>query len=141
MSWRKSSDAMRQALKEVAVPRLRERGFRGSFPHFSRISNGRVDLLTFQFSQYGPQLYIEIASCPAKESDRPSTLRTYHAGLYRRRVGPQPSLDFEGIATSEEARPFANAALGAIESQAEAWWAVPTPVVPPNTSLERTRER
>ena len=99
MTWRKSSDAMRQALKEVAVPRLRERGFCGSFPHFSRIGNARADLLTFQFSQYGPQLYIEIASCPVKDSDGPSTLRTYHAELYRRRVGPQPSLDFEGITT------------------------------------------
>jgi hypothetical protein len=127
MSWRKCSDAMRQALKEVAVPKLRERGFRGSFPHFSRVTNARADLLTFQFSQYGPQLYIEIASCLVKESDGPSKLRTYHAGLYRRRVGPLPSLDFEGIATAEEGRPFARVALGAIESQAESWWAAPTP--------------
>ena len=140
MSWRKSSDAMRQALKEVMVSKLRERGFRGSFPHFSRITNTRADLLTFQFSRYGPQLYIEIASCPAKESDAPSTLRTHHAGLYRRRVGPQPCLDFEGISTSEEARHIAELAFGAIESQAESWWAAPTPAVPPNKSLERTRE-
>jgi hypothetical protein len=137
MSWRQSSDGMRSALKDVVVPALRERGFRGSFPHYARIREHRIDLLSFQFSQFGPNLYIEIGSCPAAGAEQadgtripPAKVRTYHAGLYRRRIGPSPSLDFEGVKEPEDAKPLAAEVLHAINTEGETWWLSPTPIVP-----------
>jgi hypothetical protein len=48
-------------LKSAVVPVLRERAFKGSFPHFRRVTSGGVDLLTFQFDGNGGGFVIEIA--------------------------------------------------------------------------------
>lgn len=48
-------------LKAVVVPKLRDGGFKGSFPHFRRKTEQGVDLLTFQFDRYGGGFVIEIA--------------------------------------------------------------------------------
>jgi hypothetical protein len=84
---------MRRALREHVVPNLRARGFRGSFPHFSRVKSDRIDLLTFQFSIYGPTLYVEIATCgpdgvvyTTGEKIEPHAVRVRHTGT-RRRLG------------------------------------------------------
>jgi hypothetical protein len=58
-------DKMIAALKEIVVPTLRDMGFRGSFPHFRRQRDEQLDLLTFQFSQWGGRFAVEISSCPA----------------------------------------------------------------------------
>ncbi len=55
---------MIKALKEIVVPRLREQGFKGSFPHFRRSSKEKIDLLTFQFDKWGGGFVIEISKCP-----------------------------------------------------------------------------
>ena len=52
---------MDAALKSAVVPKLRELGFKGSYPHFYRDRNGHVDLLSFQFSSWGGRLVSEIA--------------------------------------------------------------------------------
>ncbi len=57
-------ERMVQALKAIVVPRLRETGFKGSFPHFRRPSREKIDLLTFQFDQRGGGFVIEISKCP-----------------------------------------------------------------------------
>jgi hypothetical protein len=57
------NDSMIVALKQLFVPLLRERGFKGSFPHFRRISPGRIDLLTIQFDKWGGGFVIELAKC------------------------------------------------------------------------------
>lgn len=49
--------------KRLFVPALRERGFKGSRPHFRRLGKGRVDLLTVQFNRHGGSFVIEISSC------------------------------------------------------------------------------
>ena len=54
-------DDMVLALKREVVPALRQRGFTGSFPHFRRLWSARVDLLTFQFDQWGGGFVVEIA--------------------------------------------------------------------------------
>ncbi|MDM0071853.1 DUF4304 domain-containing protein [Variovorax sp. J31P207] len=54
---RKEMDA---ALKAVLVPRLRELGFKGSYPHFVRDSVDHVHVVGLQFSQWGGQFYIEV---------------------------------------------------------------------------------
>ena len=108
MSWRKASDHMRTALKSSVVPALKSRGFSGSFPNLYRVRDARVDLLSFQFSQFGPSLYIEIASCATGDECAlvpPSKLRRHHAGLYFRRIGPMPSLEFDNVESLEDAKP------------------------------------
>lgn len=56
--------AMKKALSEIVVPKLHDRGFKGSFPHFRRFLENRVDLLSFQFSVYLDSFVLEISQCP-----------------------------------------------------------------------------
>ncbi|WP_108992311.1 DUF4304 domain-containing protein [Paenibacillus agaridevorans] len=56
-------DKMIRSLKDIVIPRLRERGFKGTFPHFRRETEKKIDLLTFQFDKYGGCFIIEIAVC------------------------------------------------------------------------------
>jgi len=56
---------VRTGLKEHVVPRLRELGFMGSFPHFRRPQEDRNELLTFQFDKYGSgRFVVELAVAP-----------------------------------------------------------------------------
>jgi hypothetical protein len=57
-------ERMVKALKEIVVPRLREKGFKGSFPHFRRPGKEKIDLLKFQFDKWGGGFVIEISKCP-----------------------------------------------------------------------------
>ena len=50
-------------LSEFVIPILRQKGFKGSFPHFRRLTNDRINLLTFQFDKYGGGFVIEITNC------------------------------------------------------------------------------
>jgi len=59
-----SRQAMIAALKSTVVPYLRERGYRGSFPHLRRTSASGVDLITFQFDRNGGGFIVEVAACP-----------------------------------------------------------------------------
>jgi hypothetical protein len=54
---------MDDALKEYVVPALRERGFKGSYPHFRRSLQNRVDLLTIQYDKNGGGFVVEIGRC------------------------------------------------------------------------------
>ncbi|WP_052345860.1 DUF4304 domain-containing protein [Paucisalibacillus sp. EB02] len=56
-------DKMISELKKIVVSELRDRGFRGSFPHFRRICKDKIDLITFQFDRYGGGFVIEIGVC------------------------------------------------------------------------------
>ncbi|MEW6303461.1 MAG: DUF4304 domain-containing protein [Verrucomicrobiota bacterium] len=55
---------MIETLKEHVVPVLRERGFKGLFPHFRRPTERAIHLLTFQFGKWGGGFAVEIAACP-----------------------------------------------------------------------------
>ena len=57
---------MVSSLSEFVIPILRQKGFKGSFPHFRRITSDRINLLTFQFDRYGGGFVIEIANCGVK---------------------------------------------------------------------------
>ena len=46
-------EMMNNALKKVAIPFLREQGFKGSLPHFRRKNETNIDLITFQFNKVG----------------------------------------------------------------------------------------
>jgi hypothetical protein len=65
-------ERMIEALKKIVVTRLRDQGFRGSFPHFRRPSEKKIDLLTFQFDKRGGGFVIEISKCP------PNGITTYY---------------------------------------------------------------
>jgi len=58
------SGEMKAALKKIVIPVLRNKGFKGSFPHFRRILSERIDLLTFQFDKWSGGFIIEISTCP-----------------------------------------------------------------------------
>ena len=53
---------MESSLIEIVVPVLRQLGFKGSFPHFRRLTPNRINLLTFQFDRHGGGFVIEIAN-------------------------------------------------------------------------------
>jgi hypothetical protein len=55
-------DKMVKSLKEIFIPELRNRNFKGSFPHFRKTENGKTNLLTFQFDRNGGGFIIELAN-------------------------------------------------------------------------------
>jgi hypothetical protein len=58
-------DAMIAAFKSHLVPGLRASGFKGSFPHFRRVTLPRVDYLTVQFNSAGGSFVVEVATSSA----------------------------------------------------------------------------
>ena len=54
---------MDKTLSELVIPVLRQKGFKGSFPHFRRLTADRINLLTFQFDRNGGGFVIEITNC------------------------------------------------------------------------------
>lgn len=57
---------MNEVIKAIVVPFLREQGFKGSVPHFRRIKDDRINLLTFQFGLSASQFVVEISNCSPK---------------------------------------------------------------------------
>lgn len=56
-------DEMIKNLNNTVIPMLRKLNFKGSFPHFRRLTEKRINLLTFQFDRHGGGFVIEIANC------------------------------------------------------------------------------
>ncbi|MDK9559764.1 DUF4304 domain-containing protein [Marinobacter sp. M216] len=86
MAKHPARSAMEASLRTIVVPELRSRGFKGSYPHFRRILENRIDLLTFQFYSSGGSFVVEIGTCgpegtrfsgpdKAKVSEVPKRLR------------------------------------------------------------------
>ncbi len=61
---------MTEELKKTAIPVLKQKGFKGSFPHFRRISDDKIDLLMFQFDKYGGGFIVEISFILTSEIDK-----------------------------------------------------------------------
>jgi hypothetical protein len=84
---------MNEQLKADVVPHLRSLGFRGSFPHFRRVSDSGVDLITFQFRLSGGSFVVEVGhKAPYKvtaewENRVPPEKLTAHDVFKRRRIG------------------------------------------------------
>ena len=66
MTGKERREKMDEAIKEIVIPFLREKGFKGSYPHFRREQGDKLNLLTFQFSLSGPKFVVEISNCPLK---------------------------------------------------------------------------
>jgi hypothetical protein len=58
-------EAMISELKRVVQSHLRSVGFSGSFPHFRKIGQATIELVTFQFDRHGGGFVMEIARGPA----------------------------------------------------------------------------
>jgi len=97
----KDREAMNNALKEHVIPILREKKFEGSLPHFRRITDHQIDLLTFQFDQYGGGFVIEVSKAPNEpfqtywgETIQPNKLTAYDLNpTNRKRIHPKGILD------------------------------------------------
>ena len=93
---------MINALKEIFIPVLREKNFRGSFPHFRRTKNGRTNLLTFQFDRDGGRFVIELANWNEPEfktswgKEIPLSKLTAHDLNERQRIYPDSIKEDKG---------------------------------------------
>ena len=88
-----SKENMIQELKRQVLPLLKTNGFKGSFPHFRRIKNEKLNLITFQFDKWGGGFCIEIANGDptgfkhySNKFIEASKMRPYHL-LHRIRLG------------------------------------------------------
>ncbi len=122
MEWKDKRKEIDKELKSTVVPVLRHMGFIGTYPHFRRKTEEKIDILAFQFSQWGPQFYVEIAIAPKGgvtlldgQHFPPDTIKHNHCGL-RTRIGHNP-FDFENEG-------FKEIAIKVIESltEGEDWW-------------------
>lgn len=125
---------MLSVLQEIVVPALRDKGFTGSLPHFRRLSEGRTDLLTVQFSRFGGQFVVEIAVGPAWAFDgydgktiEPSKMTAYDIVPPRRRIGPKAKGQcdywyiYEGKG-AESMKRLAERVRTYVETEAELYW-------------------
>lgn len=122
-----------KALKEIVVHFLREKGFKGSMPHFRRQQSDRINLLTFQHSLYDTKFVIEIANCTVDgvttswEKQIPKNKVTAHDMGYRMRLGSEKhNTDywFDYGKKSLFSNTFNKIAKEIIElwNEAENWW-------------------
>jgi len=125
-------DDMISSLKKVFVPALRERGFKGSLPHFRRPLEDRIDLLTIQFDRWGGGFVIEISKCPPVgitllwgEHVPPNRVRAWDVNPpYRPRLGaPRPQDDGHWF-RFDDGTPTDKVATLAVSylREADEWW-------------------
>jgi hypothetical protein len=123
MNCKENRKLMNIAIKKDVIPVLRKMGFKGSFPHFRRKLKDKIDILGFQFSQYGQGFYIEIAVSPLNGvtynsgSHFPPENIKYYQCIHRIRIGPS-------IFNYEDGN-YGNVTAQIITSfnDAEKWWA------------------
>lgn len=130
-----SRDKMVGKLKELVIPELKKRGFGGSFPHFRRLKEERLDVLTFQFSKWGGSFVVEAAQCPNVgvtlswgEHVPPKEVKAHH--IYPRlRLGSNPPekidhwFDFECATYGERIYQMMAEEVLMCLPQAESYWA------------------
>ena len=57
-----SSVEMKKALNQTVIPALRREGFTGRYPHFRRILDDRIELLSFQTNKWGGSFRVEASA-------------------------------------------------------------------------------
>jgi Domain of unknown function (DUF4304) len=129
-------DRMIETLKEVVVPALRDRGFKGAFPHFRRPATTSIHLLTFQFDKWGGGFTVEIARCAPEgftthwgEHISANKVKAWDINpSHRLRLGPEKTdkwFRFDKIGLFSTGDSYEKAALEVlpfVENKAEAWW-------------------
>lgn len=141
-------------LKSTCVPLLRERGFKGSYPHFRRIHGEHADLLMFQFRRDGSSFVVEISyadrerknvgfrpEAPVSKIDVACTRERYRLGAKGGKEVDGEWLRLAHSVLSSDERHFRRLALRVndmVINEAEPWWS--SKRMTPNTSFERARE-
>jgi hypothetical protein len=126
---------MIQALKEVVVPELRARGFKGVFPSFRRRCGTVVHLLSFQFNKHGGSFVVEVGRCPSDGADSfldkripASEVTVWHLHPNERiRLGPNHAeadhwFRFDQRLKLDRYDKAAKAVLPYLDSIADPWW-------------------
>lgn len=126
-----SKKQMDGAIKRILVPILKEKKFKGTFPHFFREMNGHVDLSTFQFNKYGGSFVVEISYADKERKnvyvykDRPSEKLRSGQTIDRLRLGSNPKKRISDHWFQYNNNTFENVAKEVVpylENQAEKWW-------------------
>ena len=95
-------DKMIKSLNEVFIPELRNRNFKGSFPHFRKTENGKTNLLTFQFDRNSGGFIVELANWNEPEFKThwgkliPLNKLTAHDLFERKRLYPNSTSEESG---------------------------------------------
>ncbi|NJN54796.1 MAG: DUF4304 domain-containing protein [Anaerolineae bacterium] len=58
-----SRKQMDKALREIFVSGLRQDGFKGTFPHIRRMTETRVELISFQYGRIGGTFAVNLGVC------------------------------------------------------------------------------
>lgn len=133
MTRKEQRNLIDKALKEFVNPFLRSKGFTGSFPHFRRFQNDRINLLSIYHSPHGSEFYVDIANCHPKGIITPvetvispdkcnavNTLRRLRFGETKKRPGRSFNYAFS-TANDEKFRHLAKEVLTYWDN-AENWW-------------------
>ena len=124
---------MDNALKQVVIPTLREQGFKGSLPHFRRINENNIDLITFQFNKWGGSFVVELASCSKEDTPvirgekLPPNKVTAHFINDRFRLGSESLeedgiwFNFESVKCDQDYIEVANSVLNLLHTSDKAW--------------------
>jgi uncharacterized protein DUF4304 len=126
-------DSMVTSLREIFVPALRKRGFKGSLPHFRRIQDARFDLLTVQFDRHGGGFIVEISRCGPddvttswgkKIAAGKVTAHDMHPDQRHRLGSPAPGADGRWF-RFDDGTPTEDVARALVEhlDEADRWWA------------------
>ncbi len=121
-------------LKTSVIAQLRKSGFKGSFPHFRRITEDRIDLLSFQFSQWGGQFCINVGVAPLNKIASDKLKKAKADDIFQRiRLGPKDEgeRDYWFVFDGDSELPLKQIielVLNHIRLEAENYWA--------NTSLD-----
>lgn len=122
-----------EALKEITVPYLRNIGFTGTYPHFRRIKNDRINLLTFQHFRSDPKFVVEIANCPVAGlvyqeivEVAPNRITAHDMNL-RFRLGSKkyktdPSFDYSETYSNHDIFKMRANEIIELWGEAEEWW-------------------
>ena len=66
------SQKMRRALYKYVIPNLTEKGFVGDYPHYKKIYDNRIELLSFQTNNWGNSFTVEVSTIFLPKSKRNS---------------------------------------------------------------------
>ncbi|KZZ84321.1 DUF4304 domain-containing protein [Bacillus sp. SJS] len=124
---------METALKQLVIPILREQGFKGSLPHFRRINENNIDLITFQFNKWGGSFVIELATCSKEgtiiyggEKIPPNKVNAHHMDE-RYRLGAISSeddgkwFDYKNARTEEDYTNVTENVLKLLKTSDDSW--------------------
>ena len=68
------SQKMRNALSKYVIPDLIAEGFTGEYPHYKRVYDDRIELLTFETNKWGNSFTVEVSAVFPPERGRDSNL-------------------------------------------------------------------